>query len=179
MGNRLSKIYTRTGDDGETGITGGERIAKDHPRMQAIGDVDELNATIGLVRCHELPQMVDEPLEEIQQALFNLGGELSMPGTALVEAELVTQVERWLDAMNEHLPPLKDFVLPGGTSAAAHVHLARTVCRRAERSVVTLMSVDPINVDGLRLLNRLSDYLFVLARALNAEEGLQEVLWKH
>lgn len=179
MGNRLTKIYTRQGDGGETGLTGGTRVSKDDPRMEAIGDVDELNSVIGLARAHGLPAPVDQVLESVQQTLFNLGGELSMPGTDLVDATPVGALEQALDALNDQLPPLKDFVLPGGTIAAAHMHLARTVCRRAERRLVTLMRDATVNPYGLQVLNRLSDYLFVASRALNAEEGVQEVLWDH
>ena len=179
MGKRLSKIYTRTGDDGTTGITGGDRVPKDDARMEAIGDVDELNSTIGLVRIHPLPEAVAGLLERVQQDLFNLGGELSMPGVDLVPGAAVDRLEEALDALNETLPPLDDFILPGGTPAAAATHLARTVCRRAERRLVTLGREAEVSEVARRYLNRLSDYLFVCARVLNAEQAHEEVQWDH
>jgi cob(I)alamin adenosyltransferase len=178
MGNRLSKIYTRTGDKGTTGLGDGSRIDKDHPRMQAIGDIDEVNCHIGVL-ISELPAG-DElyPLfTEIQHDLFDLGGELSIPGYELITAEKITALEQKLDALNEGLPPLKNFILPGGCKAAAQCHLARTVCRRAERMTITLARDTEINRNGLIYLNRLSDLLFVAARILARREGGQEVLW--
>ncbi len=179
MGNRLSKISTRTGDGGETGLAGGVRVAKDDPRIETIGDVDELNSAVGLVRSHELPEAIEKTLAEVQQVLFNLGGELSMPGEALVDEASVDLLDDALEKLNAGLPPLKDFVMPTGTPAAAHTHLARAVCRRAERRLVALSHVAEINPAGLKLLNRLSDYLFVCARTLNAIDGPDEVLWQH
>ncbi len=179
MGKRISKVYTRTGDEGETGITGGGRVAKDDPRMEAIGDVDELNSVLGLVRCHELPEMIANRFAALQQELFNLGGELSMPGVALVSDAPVVQLEEELDVLNETLAPLEDFVMPGGSPAAAQIHVARAVCRRAERRLVTLSKCAEINPCGLKLINRLSDYLFVCARVLNEQGGVQEVQWEH
>lgn len=179
MGHRLSKIYTRTGDDGTTGLGDGNRIDKDHPRMESIGAVDELNSLIGLLIA-ELP--IDDEfyalLMRIQHSLFNLGGELSIPGYSLVKAEEVTALEEALDAMNERLPPLKNFILPGGSRPAAICHLARSVCRRAERNVVTLARETAVESAGRHYLNRLSDLLFVMARLLARRNGAQEVLWQ-
>jgi cob(I)alamin adenosyltransferase len=179
MGHRLSKIYTRTGDNGTTGLGDGSRIDKDHPRMEAIGSVDELNSLIGLLIA-ELPadDILLVPLTGIQHHLFDLGGELSIPGYVMVKAEHVTELEQILDTLNEALPPLKNFILPGGSRAAAVCHLARAVCRRAERNMVTLARDLPINEDGRHYLNRLSDLLFVMARLLARRNGGQEVLWQ-
>ncbi|MDB6060113.1 MAG: cobalamin adenosyltransferase [Verrucomicrobiaceae bacterium] len=179
MGNRLSKIYTRTGDDGTTGLGDGGRIAKDHPRMEAIGSVDELNSLIGMLIA-ELPveDALREPLSAIQHNLFNLGGELSIPSYVMIKPEHVTALEVLLDELNEPLPPLKNFILPGGSRSAAVCHLARAVCRRAERDLVTLASDNEINIAGRHYVNRLSDFLFVLARSLARRDGGQEVLWR-
>lgn len=179
MGHRLSKIYTRTGDDGTTGLGDGGRIDKDHPRMQAIGSVDELNSLIGMLLA-ELPASDEAvpPLIEIQHHLFNLGGELSIPGYAMLKAEHVTALEATLDRFNEELPPLKNFILPGGSRSAAVCHLARAVCRRAERDLVTLSRDTEINIAGRHYVNRLSDFLFVLARVLARRDGGREVLWQ-
>lgn len=179
MGHRLSKIYTRTGDDGSTGLGDGTRIAKDHPRMQAIGSVDELNSIMGMLIA-ELPDVdaLRPTLSEIQHHLFDLGGELSIPGYEMIKPEHIDALERVLDELNEPLPPLKNFILPGGSRAAAVCHLARSVCRRAERDVVTLARDTAINTAGQHYLNRLSDFLFVLARVLARRDGGQEVLWQ-
>jgi cob(I)alamin adenosyltransferase len=179
MGHRLSKIYTRTGDDGTTGLGDGNRIDKDAPRMQAIGSVDELNSLIGMLLA-ELPAGDDAvaPLIEIQHHLFNLGGELSIPGYSMLTAEHVAALEQTLDRFNEELPPLKNFILPGGSRSAAVCHLARAVCRRAERDLVTLARATEINLSGRHYINRLSDFLFVLARVLARRNGGQEVLWQ-
>ncbi|MGB1109319.1 MAG: cob(I)yrinic acid a,c-diamide adenosyltransferase [Gammaproteobacteria bacterium] len=177
MGHRLSKIYTRTGDDGSTGLGDGNRVSKDSPRVEAYGDVDELNSTIGLLLCHELPANIRRSLTRIQHELFDLGGELSVPGMTLVGEELVECLEHELDEVNAGLPMLKEFILPGGNMAAAHCHLARTVCRRAERRVVTLGRDEAINPAAAKYLNRLSDLLFVMARAINRANGNDEVLW--
>ena len=179
MGHRLSKIYTRTGDDGSTGLSDGTRIAKDDPRIEAIGAVDELNSSIGLLRCEALPVPVDALLTAVQHRLFDLGGELSLPGQALLDTERVTQLENALDELNRDLPPLKDFLLPGGCRAAATCHLARTVCRRAERRVFRLACHATVNAVSLQYLNRLSDLLFVMARHLNKATGVADVLWEH
>lgn len=179
MGHRLSKIYTRTGDDGTTGLGDGSRVAKDDLRVEAYGTVDELNACIGLLRA-ELPYLhpAQKLLSEIQHDLFDLGGELCIPGYVLLKAEQIDLLEKAIDALNENLPMLKEFILPGGSRAASLAHMARTVCRRAERRVQTLAtSTDNIGALSLQYLNRLSDYLFVLARALARENGGEEVLW--
>jgi cob(I)alamin adenosyltransferase len=179
MGHRLSKIYTRTGDDGTTGLGDGSRIEKDHPRMTAIGSVDELNSVIGMLIA-ELPSddALRQPLSAIQHNLFNLGGELSIPGYVMVKPEHITELENILDQLNEPLPPLKNFILPGGSRSAATCHLARAICRRAERDLVTLSRDHEINIDGRHYINRLSDFLFVLARVLARRDGGQEVLWR-
>ena len=179
MGNRLSKIYTKTGDDGTTGLGDGTRVAKDSQRVGAYGTVDELNSTIGIVLAQELPPPVRESLTQIQHDLFDLGGELCIPGMAMVHEADVERLEQTLDSFNADLPALKDFILPGGGMAAAACHLARTVCRRAEREVVTLARSEPVRPEAVRYLNRLSDLLFVLARVLARASGHGEVLWQH
>jgi len=180
MGNRLSKIYTRTGDDGSTGLGTGERINKDSARVEAYGAVDELNSLIGLILAtHSLAPGVHDCLTVIQHQLFDLGGELSIPGSTAITADRVTALEKALDSFNEDLPPLKDFVLPGGTVAAATCHAARAVCRRAERRTWTLARKEIVNEYSLKYLNRLSDLLFVLARVLNRHEDQSEPLWSH
>src|SRR3954465_151502 len=167
MGNRLSRIYTRTGDDGTTGLGDGKRVRKDDARVEAYGTVDEANSTIGMVLAVPgIPADVARCLTGIQHDLFDLGGELCIPGTQAIEAELITALETVLDGFNDNLPPLKDFILPGGGPAAAACHLARTVTRRAERCVWTLAAAEPVNLEVPRYLNRLSDLLFVLARVL-------------
>lgn len=179
MGNRLSKIVTRTGDQGTTGLTDGRRIEKHHLRVCAMGDVDELNSQIGVVLTHDLPQAIAQRLHRLQQVLFNLGGELSMPGTDLVTEEALAELDSDLAALNEALPPLKDFIMPGGSPAVAAAHVARAVARRAERSLWALNAQASINPNGVKLLNRLSDYLFVVCRTLAKEEGDCEVTWDH
>ena len=179
MGNRLSKIYTRTGDDGTTGLGDGTRVAKDSARVNAYGTVDEANSTIGLLLAAELPDGVRELLTRIQHQLFDLGGELCIPGHAAVFDADVDALEARLDHYNDDLPPLKDFILPGGGEAAARCHIARTVVRRAERDTVTLSRHDAVRPQAIRYLNRLSDLLFVLARVLARSSGHGEVLWDH
>lgn len=179
MGHRLSKIYTRTGDDGTTGLGDGKRTEKDSPRVEAYGTVDELNATVGMVLAEPVPDAVRDCLLDVQHRLFDLGGELCMPGYAAIAEHHVTALENQLDGFNEDLPPLKDFILPGGGRAAAACHLARTVCRRAERVLVTLSREEDVNPEGRRYLNRLSDLLFVLCRVLAREAGEGEQLWEH
>ena len=179
MGNRLSKIYTRTGDDGTTGLGDGTRVAKDSARVIAYGTVDEANSAIGVVLAHTIPEDVREVLTGIQHELFDLGGELCIPGSKAVDDTDVKRLERQLDGFNEDLPPLKDFILPGGGPAAAACHLARTVTRRAEREVVTLSHHDAVRPETIRYLNRLSDLLFVIARVLARASNHGEVLWKH
>ncbi len=179
MGNRLTRIYTRTGDDGSTGLGDGTRVAKDDPRIEAIGDIDELNCSIGLLLCTTLPDEISTCLLNIQHRLFDLGGELCIPGSAIVSAAHVTALEAMLDRLNAELPPLQDFILPGGSVSAAHCHVARAVCRRAERRVHTLSTTTQLNTAGIHYLNRLSDLLFVMARFLNKQAGEPDVLWQH
>ena len=179
MGNRLSRIYTRTGDDGTTGLGDGSRVAKDSARVAAYGTVDELNSAIGVVLACEAPPNVREVLNQVQHDLFDLGGELCIPGMAMVHAADVERLEAALDAFNEALPPLKEFILPGGGIAAAQCHLARTICRRAERRLVTLARGESVRAEAMHYLNRLSDLLFVLARVLARASGHGEVLWQH
>jgi cob(I)alamin adenosyltransferase len=179
MGNRLSKIYTRTGDDGTTGLGDGSRIPKDDARVEAMGAVDELNSTLGLIRAEDIPGDIAAVLSEIQHNLFDLGGELSIPGYELVRADAVDSLEKELDRLNAELDPLKEFILPGGTRAAAWCHLARSICRRAERRVVTLAARTELTGRPRQYLNRLSDYLFVLSRYLNKSAGRTDVLWNH
>ena len=178
MGNRLSKIYTRTGDDGSTGLGDGTRVAKDSLRVAAYGTTDELNSVLGLLLSCDIPDAVAAVLTDVQHDLFDLGGELCIPGHKVLKPERVEALEAVLDDLNAPLEPLKDFILPGGSQAAAFCHLARTVCRRAERVVVALSSQDPEGTAlGLRYLNRLSDLLFVMARSLNRSAGVGDVLW--
>ncbi|MGB8327604.1 MAG: cob(I)yrinic acid a,c-diamide adenosyltransferase, partial [Steroidobacteraceae bacterium] len=171
MGNRLSRIYTRTGDDGTTGLGDGTRVVKDDARVEAYGTVDELNSSLGvLLAVAHVPPTIAAVLTEIQHDLFDLGGELCIPGHRVMTAERVTALERALDRFNDPLPPLKDFILPGGGPAAAACHLARTICRRAERRVWTLAARAAVNPEAAKYLNRLSDLLFVLARVLARHE---------
>jgi len=179
MGNRLSKIYTRTGDDGTTGMGDGSRVDKDDPRIEAIGAVDELNSTIGFLLTHELPDAVRTSLTAIQHRLFDIGGEFSIPGTTLITTEQVEQLEQILDELNADLPALKEFILPGGCAAASACHMARAVCRRAERRSYSLGKQATINPASLKYLNRLSDLLFVMARHINKQAGEADVFWKH
>ncbi|WP_049621276.1 cob(I)yrinic acid a,c-diamide adenosyltransferase [Frateuria defendens] len=180
MGHRLSKIYTRTGDDGSTGLGDGSRVPKDSLRVAAYGTVDELNSALGMVlACEGANEAVRETLVQVQHDLFDLGGELCVPGMALVEDADVARLERVLDAFNAPLPPLKDFILPGGGMAASCCHLARTVCRRAERDVVALARAEAVRPPVQHYLNRLSDLLFVIARVLARAGGHGEVLWQH
>ena len=179
MGNRLSKIYTKTGDDGTTGLGDGSRVAKDNARVAAYGSVDELNSTVGVVLAQGIPDDVRETLTQVQHDLFDLGGELCIPGMEMIHDEDIERLETTLDGYNADLPALKDFILPGGGMAAATCHLARTVCRRAEREVVTLSHCEPVRPQAMRYLNRLSDLLFVLARVLARASGHGEVLWQH
>jgi cob(I)alamin adenosyltransferase len=180
MGNRLSKIYTRTGDDGSTGLGDGARVAKESLRVEAFGSVDETNSAVGVVLAvAALPQAVRRCLTEVQHDLFDLGGELCIPGHRMLTAAYVDRLETELDGFNDPLPPLKDFILPGGGAAAAACHVARAVCRRAERRCWSLARVEEIAPDALKYLNRLSDLLFVIARVLAREESGSEVLWRH
>ncbi len=178
MGNRLSKIYTRTGDDGSTGLGDGSRVAKDSARVEAYGTVDELNSAVGMVLAEDLPENLHDILQNVQHELFDLGSELCMPGYEVITDEHVTRLEEALDLLNKELPALKEFILPGGGRAAAACHLARTVCRRAERRVHSLATAEDIRREGLRYLNRLSDLLFVAARVLARHENGEEVMWR-
>ena len=178
MGYRLSKIYTRTGDDGTTGISGNERLPKDAPRIQAIGTIDELNSFIGLLASEDLPQDLAETLDEIQHRLFDLGGELSMPGHSILGQPAIDRLEQELDRLNAGLEPLDNFILPGGTQAASLCHVARSITRRAERDLVSLQREETVSPVALGYLNRLSDLLFVMARALNKSAGREDVLWR-
>jgi len=179
MGNRLSKIYTRTGDDGTTGLGDGSRIAKNSLRVQAMGDVDELNAVIGLLLTEPVSDAVRTCLSAVQHDLFDLGAEICMPNHAMIKPERIQALETSLDSFNETLAPLKEFILPGGCRAAAQCHLARTVCRRAERTLHALNEKETVTEASLQYLNRLSDLLFVLCRILNKEAGQQDVLWQN
>lgn len=180
MGHRLSKIYTRTGDDGDTGLGVSQRIGKDSLRIAAIGDIDELNANIGFLIAALPGHHPDQNrLSQIQHDLFDLGGELAMPGHELLDRLLIDELEADIDRLNADLPPLKEFILPGGTEAAARTHLARTVCRRAERSLVAFnRSEQPGHAVAQQYLNRLSDWLFVFSRQLARSGGGSEVLWQ-
>jgi len=179
MGNRLSKIYTRTGDSGTTGLGDGTRVAKDSLRIHAMGDVDELNAVIGILLTESVSDKIRTCLTAVQHDLFNLGGEICMPNHEMIKAERISALEKILDEFNDSLTPLKEFILPGGSRAAAHCHLARTVCRRAERTMHTLHSVEKLTEASLQYINRLSDLLFVLCRILNKETGVPDVLWNN
>lgn len=178
MAKRLTRIYTRTGDEGTTGLAGGTRVPKDAPRIAALGDIDELNSAVGLILAEDVPAALRESLLAVQHDLLDMGGELCLPGHTLISEAHVERLERELDALNGGLAPLADFVLPGGSRAAAAAHLARTVCRRAERTLVALARGEDVPPLLLRYLNRLSDLLFVSARALNRHAGGQDVLWQ-
>ena len=178
MGNRLSQIATRTGDDGSTGLGDNTRVPKNSLRVQAMGDVDELNSQIGVLLCEELPPAVRELLVEIQHQLFNLGGELSIPGFELLKLDAVLALDQALVEHNEALPRLQEFILPAGTRAAALAHVCRTVARRAERAVVALGAQEALKETPRQYLNRLSDLMFVLARVLNRMHGGDDVYWR-
>ena len=178
MGNRLTQIATRTGDDGTTGLGDNTRVSKDSPRPHAMGDVDELNSHLGLLLCEPLPQDVRELLIDVQHQLFNLGGELSIPGFELLKPDAVLRLDEALAHYNAALPRLQEFILPAGTRAAAQAHVCRTVARRAERQVVALGQAEPLRDAPRQYLNRLSDLLFVLARVLNRMDGGDDVYWK-
>jgi cob(I)alamin adenosyltransferase len=178
MGNRLSQIATRTGDDGTTGLGDGTRVDKTHLRIAAMGDVDELNSTIGVLLTNDLPEQIRIDLAEIQNDLFDLGGELAIPGYSMISDKQVARLDARLAHYNADLPRLAEFILPGGSSAAAMAHVGRTVCRRAERSLVALGKQDPLNDAPRQYLNRLSDLLFVLARVLNRRAGGADVQWQ-
>jgi cob(I)alamin adenosyltransferase len=178
MGNRLTKIYTRTGDDGTTGLADGSRLPKDSARIEALGAVDELNSALGVLLAEALPLDVSEPLTAIQHRLFDLGGEIALPGHRAIRDEHLSQLEALLDRFNATLSPLKEFILPGGSRPASLCHTARAVARRAERSVVVLVREENLAPTCVHYLNRLSDLLFVLCRVLNRQAGLSDVYWQ-
>ena len=178
MAKRLTKIYTRTGDDGSTGLGNGARAAKDDMRIEAIGTVDELNSFMGVLLAENLDEEVRNNLEDIQHDLFDLGGDLSIPGRVTMSEAQVSRLEKQLDGYNAPLAALKEFILPGGSRAAAVCHVARTVCRRAERCVVRLYRTETAVPYHVRYLNRLSDFLFVLCRVLNRQNGVEDVMWQ-
>ena len=179
MGNRLSKIATRTGDKGTTGLGDGSRIDKDSARIASLGDVDELNSFVGLLLCEPMPAELREELISIQHDLFDLGGELCIPGYQMITDEHVLRLDHLLEKYNADLPVLQEFILPAGSRAASIAHLCRTVCRRAERSIVTLGKSETINEHPRQYVNRLSDLMFVLSRVLNRFAGGTDVLWQH
>ena len=178
MGHRLSKIYTRTGDEGTTGLGDGSRTHKDALRVETMGDVDELNSLLGLLLCETLPDEVRTLLSSVQNDLFDLGGEVSIPGYSLLGDTQPARIEKAIDRYNDELEPLKDFILLGGNRAAAITHLARAVCRRAERRLVALARNEQVTTTSRQYLNRLSDLLFVLGRWLNKAAGGSDVLWQ-
>lgn len=178
MGNRLSKIATRTGDNGTTGLGDGSRVAKDSLRVQAMGDVDELNSHLGVLMCEDLPEALRAELMSIQHDLFDMGGELCIPGYTMITEVQVARLDALLEKYNADLPPLRDFILPGGSRGAAIAHVCRTVCRRAERTIVSLGQAEIINDMPRQYMNRLSDLLFVLSRVLNRFAGGSDVLWE-
>ena len=177
MGNRLTKIFTRTGDDGTTGLASGERVDKSSIRVEVIGNIDELNSLIGIIKANDIPDDVSGYLLNIQHRLFDIGGEISTSGKAVTDPGSVERIEELIDSYNEDLPALKEFILPGGSIPASVCHLARSVCRRCERSLVEMSRAEYINPETLRYINRLSDLLFVLARTLNQGKGGKEVFW--
>lgn len=178
MGHRISKIYTRTGDAGQTGLGDGRRVPKSDARIHAIGEIDETNTTLGILLTEELPDDVHALLTDVQHDLFDLGGEVCIPGMRMITAQQVERLEKAIDHYNAGLEPLKDFILPGGCRAAALAHHARAVSRRAERTLVTLAQVEAVNDGARQYLNRLSDLLFVLGRVLNRTAGRGDVLWQ-
>jgi len=178
MGHRLSKIYTRTGDKGDTGLGDGTRVDKDHIRVEAFGTVDELNSVIGMILAHDIADTIRHCLNKVQHHLFDLGGELCIPGHLALDETYITYLETTLDGLNEDLPMLKEFILPSGGKATSACHLARCVCRRAERRVVTLAKDENVSPFSISYLNRLSDLLFVIARVLARSENGSEVLWQ-
>ena len=177
MSNRLTKIYTRTGDDGTTELSDHERIDKSDARIEAMGDIDELNSILGLLRANSIPSEISSYLLNIQHRLFDIGAELAIPGNAIISPQAVEKLENLIDSYNSELPALKEFVLPGGSLSASICHVARTICRRSERTLVRLARKESFNSESLCYINRLSDLLFVFARTLNQKEGDKEVLW--
>ncbi|MBI4293850.1 MAG: cob(I)yrinic acid a,c-diamide adenosyltransferase [Betaproteobacteria bacterium] len=178
MGHRLSKIVTRTGDKGDTGLGDGSRTGKDSARIEAIGTVDELNSCLGLLLAEQLPQPIRDELQAVQNDLFDLGGELAVPGHAIMSDQQVKRIEAQVEGLNRELEPLKEFILPGGTRAAALAHVARTVCRRAERRIVAVARNEQVGIVARIYLNRLSDLMFVIGRTLNRAAGSGDVQWK-
>jgi cob(I)alamin adenosyltransferase len=178
MANRLTKIVTRTGDDGTTGLGDGTRVGKDSARVEALGDIDELNSAIGLALAERLPDHVRATFLAVQNDLFDLGGEICIPGRSALWEAHVDQLERRIEALRDPLPVLREFVLPGGSKGGAACHLARTVCRRAERSLVALGRAEAVSALSIQYLNRLSDLLFLAARTANAHDGVAETLWR-
>ena len=179
MGNRLSRIYTRTGDDGTTGLGDGTRTNKDSLRVEAMGDVDELNAIIGLILTEPVSATIRDTLTWVQHDLFNIGGEICIPNHVMLEPNCVNALEDILDTLNDELEPLKEFILPGGSRVASYCHLARTVCRRAERQMIALSRAEPVTAESLKYINRLSDLIFVMCRVTNKQSGYADVLWKN
>lgn len=177
MGHRLSKIYTRTGDEGETGLGDGSRIKKSDVRITTLGVIDELNSSIGIVLSFKPALTVHQALTGVQHTLFDLGGEICVPGRNIISAKDIIDIEAVLDGFNEKLLPLKEFILPGGCQAAAFCHQARTICRRAESTLISLNAVSKVNKNSLKYLNRLSDFLFVTARYINHLEKTSDILW--
>ena len=177
MANRLSKIYTKTGDTGTTGLGDGSRVNKDSLRIDAMGDVDELNAVIGILLTEPLHELIRSTLDDVQHDLFDVGGEIFIPGYSMLKVDRVKALENVLDELNEPLPSLKEFILPGGSRASAYCHLARTVCRRAERSMIKLNRDETVTVISLQYINRLSDLLFVMSRSINHASNVPDVLW--
>ncbi|MDH5232251.1 MAG: cob(I)yrinic acid a,c-diamide adenosyltransferase [Gammaproteobacteria bacterium] len=177
MGNRLSKIVTKTGDSGTTGLASGERVSKASARIHALGEIDELNSCIGLLLTQSMDAPVRDYLIALQHDLFELGAELSIPGAEKVNQVMLNSLEQTTEELNQQLLPLREFILPGGSQAAAFCHLARSVCRRTERALVQLNEVDAQNPRALAYINRLSDYLFVLARHLNKFNQQDDTLW--
>ena len=178
MANRLTKIYTKTGDQGETGLGDGSRVKKFDPRIESLGNIDELNSIIGIILIENLPADKKTILEKIQHDLFDIGGELSIPNHMVIDEVKINFLENSLDEMNNDLPSLKEFILPGGCKASSFCHLARTVCRRVERNLFKLTQTEKVNESSLKYINRLSDFLFVLARFLNKTNEFSDVFWK-
>jgi len=178
MANRLTKIYTRTGDQGKTGLADGSRVDKFHARIESLGNIDELNSIIGILLTEKLPSDKKAILERIQHDLFDIGGELSIPNHTKIDDKKIDFLENSLDDMNNELQPLKEFILPGGSKTSSYCHLARTVCRRVERNLFKLAQTDKVNKASLKYINRLSDTLFVLARFLNKINQFDDIFWK-
>ena len=177
---RITKVYTKTGDDGTTGLAKGERVPKDHPRIQVLGSLDETNSVIGLVFTLKIDDRIKVILNKVQHVIFDIGGELAMgdKSMGLVKEEYVIELESAIDELNSDLPPLKEFIIPGGSKASAHLHHSRSVCRRTERDLIYLHQLEPVDEIFIKYLNRLSDFLFVAARVQNAKDGGGEELWE-